>query len=431
MKTSITHLLGDKQGEDIIRLKFLKLGLLEEFISKQFYPRLYENYRNLKDQLAAKSAQDIVERGTCFFWKNIHHCYRQGACNDVNFKITCENVLRTGFDSYFDWFPIGFSMTFMALNNVKVMFPELGIQFVMAKGSFKITKVDGALIRITSKESELVIDLKNIDPNIRIKKFHIPKYPKAQLVLAKSSSIFDDDYIDRLYIETDQAEFLSKLIGKSIELIEAAMPELKERLYPFIKWYFPINSPNVLTHNSFSVNYMNGAIFLSIAYEDFRLAEAIVHELHHNELYRLQETHSLFEIQEEDIYYSPFRTDPRPLNGLLHAIFVFTGVADFLEKVELISQLADYHESIRFRREEVVRQVRLGIAQLNKNRLTETGLEIVSWIEETISRHESALGPLEGNLPKVMLRHLNKWCEDNPQLKHIIQIPENIQVAYS
>jgi HEXXH motif-containing protein len=57
-----------------------------------------------------------------------------------------------------------------------------------------------------------------------------------------------------------------------------------------------------------------------------KLAEAIVHEYFHNELFLHQESAELFDTRDE-LYYSPWRDDARPLNGLFHGAFVFTAVA--------------------------------------------------------------------------------------------------------
>jgi hypothetical protein len=70
----------------------------------------------------------------------------------------------------------------------------------------------------------------------------------------------------------------------------------------------------------------------------------VVHEMSHNLLFSMQDMDPLLdptshgEGWQSEHYYSPWRDDPRPLNGILHAVFVFSRVAKFwlalIDKVE-------------------------------------------------------------------------------------------------
>jgi hypothetical protein len=80
---------------------------------------------------------------------------------------------------------------------------------------------------------------------------------------------------------------------------------------------------------------MLGAIFIT-AHKDYQLiAEQIIHEVSHTRLFFIQMLNDLIE---ETIlndswtnskFYSPWRSDPRPLNGILHGAFVFDAVAEY------------------------------------------------------------------------------------------------------
>jgi HEXXH motif-containing protein len=72
-----------------------------------------------------------------------------------------------------------------------------------------------------------------------------------------------------------------------------------------------------------------GLIYLPAGASDTDLAECLLHESLHQVLFRLEEAVSLFDAESPaaPTYYSPWRTDGRPLRMVLHGAFVFAGVA--------------------------------------------------------------------------------------------------------
>ena len=62
----------------------------------------------------------------------------------------------------------------------------------------------------------------------------------------------------------------------------------------------------------------------------YDVAECFLHEALHQKLFRIETGINFFENNspKEEQYYSPWRTDPRPLRMLLHGAFVFTAVAE-------------------------------------------------------------------------------------------------------
>ena len=64
-----------------------------------------------------------------------------------------------------------------------------------------------------------------------------------------------------------------------------------------------------------------------------QLVECLLHEAMHQLLHRIEECGTLFEHgTDEERYYSPWRSDPRPLRMVLHGAFVFTAGADLYAK---------------------------------------------------------------------------------------------------
>lgn len=76
-----------------------------------------------------------------------------------------------------------------------------------------------------------------------------------------------------------------------------------------------------------------GAIVVTETLHPLDLAETLVHELHHNRLFCIEERGGFFADEgravEERLYHSPWRDDPRPLHGILHGFYVYVAVSRF------------------------------------------------------------------------------------------------------
>ncbi|MEQ8849473.1 HEXXH motif-containing putative peptide modification protein [Botrimarina sp.] len=86
------------------------------------------------------------------------------------------------------------------------------------------------------------------------------------------------------------------------------------------------------TNASFS--RLPGAVLFSARREPLVLADDLLHEVHHNRLYALEEGRPFFDNRRVNAttdarFYSPWRADPRPLYGIFHAVYVFTRVKAF------------------------------------------------------------------------------------------------------
>lgn len=136
---------------------------------------------------------------------------------------------------------------------------------------------------------------------------------------------------------------------------------------------------------SFSDNSLPGALYVSIrqssGYIDaYDLADSIIHEHRHQKLYLLQNDIQFFEV-DAPLVQSPWREDPRPPSGLLHAVFVFTQLLEFW--VHIVEQTSG---ETQFRAEREVAKIQ---AQLTKafptlwgTQLTQAGKTFVKVLEE-------------------------------------------------
>jgi HEXXH motif-containing protein len=72
-----------------------------------------------------------------------------------------------------------------------------------------------------------------------------------------------------------------------------------------------------------------GGAEISYTDDPAQLAAALIHELQHSKLNALMQLAPLSAGSNASVHRAPWRDDPRPLGGIIHGIFAFTGVCDF------------------------------------------------------------------------------------------------------
>jgi HEXXH motif-containing protein len=72
-----------------------------------------------------------------------------------------------------------------------------------------------------------------------------------------------------------------------------------------------------------------GGISMTMPPDALRLADSLIHEFHHSVLYAVATLVRLHEAGPGAEHYSPWRDDPRPVDGVLHGAYAYLGVVDF------------------------------------------------------------------------------------------------------
>ena len=141
-----------------------------------------------------------------------------------------------------------------------------------------------------------------------------------------------------------------------------------------------------------------GIIFCTYTEDPLLLAEMLIHEFSHNKLFLFQEIDPLLNSAvhgdgwADQSYYSPWRSDPRPLNGILHGLYVFNEVASFWYYI--MSQFTEKEYShISFKRFYLlVEQLKIAINVLKSEcTFTESGQDLINEINKNISKFDSEI----------------------------------------
>jgi HEXXH motif-containing protein len=119
-----------------------------------------------------------------------------------------------------------------------------------------------------------------------------------------------------------------------------------------------------------------GAVALTAPANPTRLAATLIHESQHYRLATLHDLRPLYPPSRR-LYYSPWRNDPRPVSGVVHALMAFTGVADFWSR-----EHTDAASELEYARH--VRQLRVAHDVAATSELTPLGAALVNALGDTI-----------------------------------------------
>jgi HEXXH motif-containing protein len=169
-----------------------------------------------------------------------------------------------------------------------------------------------------------------------------------------------------------------ELLREGLVLVRRHQPWAFEHIAELVRVVaFKPATPSTFTNISFSD--LPGAIVLSAVPQPYWIADGLVHEMLHHRLFFILEAGDLFEeVSERNEIYSPWRHDLRPPTGLLHANYVYLGVARFWHSVcasgETTGLERQYAEDQAVR---AVLQLKIGITQMGRYaKFTARGLDL-------------------------------------------------------
>ncbi|MGI5445471.1 HEXXH motif domain-containing protein [Streptomyces sp. CA-243310] len=144
------------------------------------------------------------------------------------------------------------------------------------------------------------------------------------------------------------------------------------------------------------------------------LAATLVHEVQHGKLTALADVLTLHTADRTPCHWAPWRSDPRPLDGLLHGAYAHLALAGYWQRAALYGARGAWARHARVRA-----QVAAVLPALRGHpRLTPTGREFT----DGMAAAERAMDelPPPGNQYATARRTLERerlaWCENHPEL---------------
>lgn len=359
---------------------------------------------SLLNQLIEKYELKILAlRGTPFLWNAIFSLIKNFSDDfyiDKSFNIIVLHLL----DSYCDLMP-DFDLSVTIKEKFAFSFSKLNIQVPFASGNALINKRDSTIF-ITVGE-----DIYKCDTGRKSLCEHDIR------VLTDAAALLPQNIIADIH----DHELYEAAVNKALHNIKTVDLELYKDINKLIKFIIPIEKKGININDtsiSFSLEDYIGLIFASYTSNSIWLSETIIHEYGHNLLSSIMDFYPLIKDVKSNLYYSPWRNDPRPLSGLLHGLFVFTYVVNFLDMCLKSSSFYGSGEFIINRLNIHLYRLKAGFAQINSDTLTDYGKLLFNIVQESferIAKQHIAYRPYPDNI----IKHFQQWETDNPALNAI------------
>lgn len=374
--------------------------------------------------LEALSVADMLRHATPFFWLNVGRCLEACANGGTGLAAALRFLLMTGFDAYFPAAPDGFSCRLPAGDGPAILLPRLGVRLAGSGGPARLCRLSRKVLCVEYDGGQTTtVPLDDVPAGARLAWLPVGHPDSARLLLCYHPALCPHAWAADVPADPNDAAGLATMIAAALDLIREVDSRRGEQIAASIRWYLPLACADPSAHRSRTVDSMRGVVFLSPSRDKTVLAEAIVHEYYHSVLHARMEVEPLLAGGARGRFYSPWREDPRPLPGLLHALYVFAGLAEFFRRAEETPSLAGQGLSLRERRRGIVAQLRLGHAQAPVERFTPPGRKLLDGLAAIIDSHQSELGLSSDTPPDALVAHLRRWCAANPGLSAGVRWP--------
>lgn len=313
------------------------------------------------------------------------------------------------FDSFSSILVKDFECTLEVSSSLEVFLPNNEVRLFLGKGVLLVRKVDKDIVFHNNGLNPLKIfnqprhhklpKVLELHPRDSIvKKLVLPYYNEVNLLLGNSNlRVFEERLWDAF---------------KTIYMVDEI---LYNDILSTIEFYVPLIDPAKCTSTSFTFNHFPHVTFVSDSHSITTILENIIHEYHHDKLNLTMKFYD-FISDKGGKYFSPWRNDVRPVNGLVHGIYVFVEIYSFYVKAldnenDLITP--EYRSFISFRMRLIYHELQLAFFQVkaDDSELMDLGREFIAELYSILTTFPSY--DFIEQVPNEIYEHLQNWVVNN------------------
>lgn len=214
------------------------------------------------------------------------------------------------------------------------------------------------------------------------------------------------------------------LVQTALALIRQYHSRTFEQLQRFIR-LMAFKPQEAGDYGNLSYSDLPGALICSAIANPYEFAETLIHEFHHNRLFCIEEISPILLTTDRlpdkaSAYYSPWRNDPRPLRGILHALYVYTPVCEFwlnLYRSDSLNNSTDERLKDYVSAQLIVLtlQLQIGLDQLGRyGQFSDMGRELFPALAKAVNRLGEAVAALAlpGDAPMMV-------CDRSGKIVHL------------
>lgn len=384
---------------------------------------LLDSLEEMATSLAKIPLTALVQPSATFFWQGVFRLVTAAWTGKLDPTRQINDLRVLALDAYFDLLPDGHETRLDESYANRVLMPNLGIALFPARTQTLMRK-NAEQLECRGTGGTHLVHLSSPPTGYRARQRRLATPSKPHLLADSEPNLLDPQYCERVDsgMDEEQLDSFAQDVAAALRAIGLASPSLHQKVEAGVQWYVAVKTDDPRIHKSFSVFNLSWTVFVSRlgVFDDgpppfLKLAEAIVHEYCHNELFLHQESAELFDAA-EGLYYSPWRDDARPLNGLFHGAFVFTAVAGLLTRLLEVPEYRRHFGYVEQNLYKVTSQVRVALDQVPISRLTEDGKEVLEAMKADISRLTRRRSRVTNHLDVQLRDHADKWMAAYPQL---------------
>jgi HEXXH motif-containing protein len=129
-------------------------------------------------------------------------------------------------------------------------------------------------------------------------------------------------------LSAEEVEHWRRLFGDAWSMLAERLPERADELAAGLTALVPLQLADEGTARSATLRHAFGVFGLTRPPSAAEFAVTMVHEFQHSKLSAMLDVDVFSDPTDQGRYFAPWRTDPRPLAGLLQGVYAFIGVAD-------------------------------------------------------------------------------------------------------
>ena len=200
----------------------------------------------------------------------------------------------------------------------------------------------------------------------------------------------NDDFIESFYTECglvpisfdEKEDSLISKIQSALKLLDYDW-ELKKSIFSLVKRIQIVSTSDLEIDVSHSDPEFPFTIFISLCEDEseisnLRVLESIIHEAMHLKLILLEKVLPLVEVGTTETFYSPWRDEERPIRGVLHGVYVFKSIYDFISNYQIYKMNSESAKNyISFRINVIENELKRTINIKFSNGFTQNGANLL------------------------------------------------------
>jgi HEXXH motif-containing protein len=213
----------------------------------------------------------------------------------------------------------------------------------------------------------------------------------------------------------EEIELWRDALAQAWGLLTEHCPDRADELAAGLRWLVPLRSGGPGVGSSATAIDAFGAVGLTLPPTTADFAVTLVHEFQHSKLAALLDLTRLHDAGHTELYFAPWRTDPRPIDAIFQGVYAFLAIAETWQQISADPSVGE--AGLRTMAE-IREQVAVGILTLERSgALTPAGARFVAGQRARLSRLQAIeLPPDVTAAARAVLNEAHQaWQQRNPQ----------------